>query len=297
MAVSVAWPESGLITINAETVMRNLPQALRATILIVSSLFAYPALSAETLVLGVQDYGLSPRMISLQFRDMAAYLTKKLGQTVIVEPVQSYERYMDRAKQKRYAFMYGPPSMAMEANALAGYEPVAKVPGLLSAAFMSSADGDIAFPEDMKGKRIGMPDDNSLMTMLAFAKLREMKIDPRKYFSSVFVFNDAEDVISAIKLNMIDVGVANSSLFNAWSAQGNNLNLVLQSSGAPHLTFAVRGDLPGDLKARVTEALLTAHKDAGMANTYLKRTGFPNFEPASMKDYEGVKKLIAEKSK
>ncbi len=278
--------------------MRYLPYALlRAVILLLLSLFTHPLMAADALVLGVQDYSSSPRMISLQFRDMAAYLSKKLGQQVIVEPVQSYERYMDRARQKRYAFMYGPPSMAMEANALAGYEPVAKIPGLLSAAFMSSADGDIAFPEDMKGKRIGMPDDNSLMTMLAFAKLREMKIDPRKYFSSVFVFNDAEDVISALKLGMIDVGVANSSLYNAWSAQGNNLNLVLQSSGAPHLTFAVRSDLPADLKARVTDALLSAHKDADMLNTYLKRTGFPNFEPASMKDFEGVKKLLADSKK
>jgi hypothetical protein len=33
------------------------------------------------------------------------------------------------------------------------------------------------------------------------------------------------------------------------------------------------------------------------AKTYFKRTGFPNFEPASMKDYEGVKKLLADKSK
>ena len=277
--------------------MRKVPCALRAMILLVSSLFAAPLMAADALVLGVQDYSSSPRMISLQFRDMAAYLTKQLGQKVIVEPVQSYERYMDRARQKRYAFMFGPPSMAMEANALAGYEPVAKIPGLLSAAFMSSADGDIAFPEDMKGKRIGMPDENSLMTMLAFAKLREMKIDPRKYFSSVFVFNDADDVISALKLNMIDVGVANSSLYNAWSAQGHNLNLVLQSSGSPHLTFAVRGDLPADLKARVSQALLNAHKDPDMTKGYFRRTGFPNFEPAGMSDYDGVKKLLADKKK
>lgn len=277
--------------------MRTLSLALRAITFFVASLLALPSLAADALVLGVQDYSKSPRMISLEFRDMAAYLTRKLGQPVIVEPVQSYARYMDRAKQKRYAFMYGPPSMAMEANALAGYEPVAKIPGLLSAAFMSSADGDIAFPEDMKGKRIGMPDENSLMTMLAFSKLREMNVNPRKYFSSVLVFNDAEDVISALKLGMIDVGVANSSLFNVWSAQGYNLNLVLQSAGAPHLTFAVRGNLPADTKAKVIDALLTAHKDPQMDKTYFKRTGFPNFEATSMKDYVGVKKLLADKSK
>lgn len=254
-------------------------------------------MAAGELVLGVQDYGKSPRMISLEFRDMSKYLSAKLGQPVIVEPVQSYQRYMERAKQKRYHFMYGPPSMVMEANALAGYEPVAKVPGLLSAAFMSMANGPIAFPEDMKGKRIGMPEENSLMTMLAFAKLREMKVDPRRYFSNVMVFNDANDVISALKLGMIDVGVANSGLYNVWSAQGHNLNLVLQSSGAPHLTFAVRGDLSAETKARVRDALLVAHKDSGMANGYLKRTGFPNFEAASLQDYDNVKKLLADSKK
>lgn len=276
--------------------MRTLLLAFRAVILVVASMLAFPSMAAD-LVLGVQDYGRSPRALSLEFRDMAAYLSKKLGQNVIVEPVQSYDRYMARAKQKSYAFMFGPPSMVMEANALAGYEPVAKIPGLLSAAFMSLADGDIAFPEDMKGKRIGMPDENSLMTMLAFAKLREMNVNPRKYFSSVLVFNDAEDVKSALKLKMIDVGVANSSLFNAWGAQGHNLNLVLQSDGALHLTFAVRGDLPDDLKAKVRDALLTAHKDAGMTKGYFKRTGFPNFEATSMKDFDDVKKLLADKSK
>jgi ABC-type phosphate/phosphonate transport system substrate-binding protein len=277
--------------------MPTLSLALRAIILFVASLFALPSVAADALVLGVQDYGKSPRMISLEFRSFSDYLSKKLGQTVVVEPVQSYERYMEQAKMKRYAFMYGPPSMVMEANILAGYEPVAKIPGLLSAAFMSMADGNIAFPEDMKGKRIGMPDDNSLMTMLAFAKLREMKIDPKRYFSNVMVFNDANDVISALKLGMIDVGVANSSLFNVWGAQGHNLNLVLQSSGAPHLTFAVRGDLPAELKAKVADAMLAAHKDAGMSKNYFKRTGFTNFEAASMKDYDGVKKLLAERKK
>ena len=277
--------------------MRILSLAFKAVLLFVSSLIVLPSMAAGELVLGVQDYGKSPRMISLEYREMSRYLSAKLGLPVIVEPVQSYQRYMELAKQKRYDFMFGPPSMVMEANALAGYEPVVKVPGMLSAAFMSMADGPIAFPEDMKGKRIGMPEENSLMTMLAFAKLREMKIDPRKYFSNVMVFNDANDVISALKLGMIDVGVANSGLYNAWSAQGHNLNLVLQSSGAPHLTFAVRGDLPAESKAKLREALLAAHKDSTMAKGYFKRTGFPNFEAASLQDFDGVKKLLATNKK
>ena len=247
--------------------------------------------AAETLILGVQDYGKTPRVLAAEFKDLAAFLSKRLGQTVTVQASQSYERYMANSKKKRYAFIYGPPTMAVEAHRLAGYEPVVKIPGVLSASFMSLSTGDVAFPEDMQGKRIGMPDDDSLMTKLAIAKLRSLKINPKGYFASVQTFSDADDVINALKLGMVDVGVANSSLFNAWSAKGYNLNIVLATDSAPHLTFSVRSDLSAALKTKVTEAMLAAHKDPGAQN-YFKNSGYPSFEATSIKAYQPLIKLL-----
>ena len=247
--------------------------------------------AVDNLVLGVQDFSKSPRVLAAEFTTLATYLSSRLGQPVTVQASQSYERYMANSKKKRYDFIYGPPTMAVEANRVAGYEPVVKIPGVLSASFMSLSSSDVAFPEDMKGKRIGMTDNNSLMTKLALAKLRSMKIHPQGYFSSVQTFSDGDDVINALKLGLIDVGVANSSLFNAWSAQGYNLNMVLTSDSAPHLTFSVRGDLPAELKAKVTQALLAAHKDAG-AQSYFKKAGYPNFEATSINDYQKVITLL-----
>ena len=244
----------------------------------------------DQLVLGVQDYEKSPRVLAGEFKGLANYLADKLGQPVRVQASQSYKRYMANTKKKRYAFIYGPPSMAMEAYRTAGYEPVVKIPGVLSASFMTLSTSDVAFPEDMKGKRIGMPDDDSMMTKLAMAKLRSMKISPDGYFAKVQTFNDASDVISALKLNLIDIGVANSSLFNVWTGKGHNLNVVLTTDSAPHLTFSVNKDLPPDVKAKITQALLVAHKDP-KAQAYFKNSGFPNFEPASMKDYQKILSL------
>lgn len=245
------------------------------------------ATHANQLVLGVQDYEKSPRVLAAEFKGLAQYLGDKIGQPVRVQASQSYKRYMVNSKKKRYAFIYGPPSMAMDAYRTAGYQPVAKIPGVLSASFMTLSTSDVAFPEDMKGKRVGMPDSDSMMTKLAYAKLRSMKINPQGYFSKVQTFNDASDVISALKLNLIDIGVANSSMFNVWSGKGHNLNVVLVTDPAPHLTFSVNPDLPADVKAKVTEAILAAHKDP-RAQSYFKNSGFPNFEPASMKDYQKV---------
>lgn len=266
--------------------MRKL-QFLAAVVLALGMSTVY---AADQLVLGVQDYEKSPRVLAGEFKGLAAYLGDKIGQPVTVQASQSYKRYMANSKKKRYAFIYGPPSMAMEAYQTAGYVPVAKIPGVLSASFMTLSTSDVAFPEDMKGKRIGMPDNDSMMTKLAMAKLRSMKINPDGYFSKVQTFNDASDVISALKLNLIDIGVANSSMFNVWTGKGHNLNVVLTTDSAPHLTFSVNPDLPADVRAKVTQAILAAHKDSRV-QAYFKSSGFPGFEPASMKDYQKVLSL------
>jgi len=247
--------------------------------------------AADKLILGVQDYGKTTQVLVVEYKSLAAYLSKQLGQPVVVQASQNYERHMANAKKKRFAFIYGPPTMAIEAYRLSGYEPVAKIPGVLSASFMSLSTSNVAFPEDMKGKRIGMPDDDSLVAKLAMAKLRSLKMDSKGYFARVETFSGADDVIKALELGLIDVGVASSSLFNVWSAQGHNLNVVLASDSAPHLTFSVKNDLSPELKAKLIQALLLAHQDPG-AQSYFKSSGYPNFEATSIKDYQNVIKLL-----
>ena len=123
------------------------------------------------------------------------------------------------------------------------------------------------------------------------AKLRSLKMDSKGYFARVETFSGADDVIKALELGLIDVGVASSSLFNVWSAQGHNLNVVLASDSAPHLTFSVKNDLSPELKAKLIQALLLAHQDPG-AQSYFKSSGYPNFEATSIKDYQNVIKLL-----
>lgn len=258
---------------------------------LVALMFCLSAAAGEVLYLGVQDYNRSPILVVRDYQGLANYLGRVLNRTVRVESVKNYDDFIKLAQQKRFTFMYGPPSMIMHAHKVAGYEPVAKIPGLLSAAFMSLSSSGIAFPEDMKGKRIGFTDRDSMITQLALAQLSASHIDPGKYFQSVTYYRDVDGVISALKYHLIDVGVANSGLFNYWTSKGYDINLVLQGKGVPHLTFAVRGDLTPAMKEEITQALLKANQDKD-GQEFFQNSGFPSFERARLGDYDELVKYL-----
>ena len=249
-----------------------------------------PAWAADYYILGVQDYVKNPILVVRDYQGLANYLAKTLKTPVRIEAVKTYDEYIKKAGAKRFDFMYAPPSMIMKAYLTAGYEPVVKIPGLLSASFMTM-DTSIAFPEDMKGKRIGFYEKDAMITNLALKELQTTGIDPGKYFKSVTYYSDANAVLNAMQYKLIDIGVANSSLFNNWTNRGYNVALVLQGKGVPHLTFAVRGDLPAATKQTVTQALLKAQSDKD-GQDFFKFSSFTNFEPAKLSDYDELVKFL-----
>lgn len=260
-------------------------------IMLLGILLSAGACAEEILILGIQDYSKSPILIVQEYQGLTRYLSRVLKQPVRIETVKTHDEYLKRAHAKRFAFMYGPPSMILSASKQSGYQPVAKIPGLLSAAFMSLSSSGIAFPEDMKGKRIGFSDKDSMITQLGMAHLQAMGIDPASYFKSITYFRDVDGVLAAMKLNLIDIGVANSGLFNAWTNRGNDINMVMQGKGMPHLTFAVRGNIPENIRETVIHALLKADQDSE-ARDYFRYSSFPGFEPARQQDFSELEKLL-----
>ena len=258
-------------------------------ILLVMAAAAIPAYAANELILGVFDTTQNRSSVVRQYRGLTTYLKRILKQDVSVETAKTREEFLAGTKSGRYTIMYGPPIMIMAANKQSGYQPIAKIPGRLAPYFMSFAKTGISFPEDMKGKRIGFPEEQAMITQLGLAHLRAEKIDPATYFKSVVYFADADSVLSAMKNDVIDIGVANSSLLDAWTGKGHDISLVMQGTGVPHLTFAVKKGFSE--KKVLTEALLKAHKDPD-GQDYFTTSRFPSFEAANLEDYDELVKIL-----
>ncbi|MBK6630578.1 MAG: PhnD/SsuA/transferrin family substrate-binding protein [Betaproteobacteria bacterium] len=258
------------------------------------ALFAWRPVAAQerAYLLGVISYGDSAQMIASEYEGLTSYLSRMLKRPVRVEGARNFDSFAQRAEKKRYHMMFVAPSAVLDANKSAGYLPVAKIPGLLSVSFMAPGRTNIAFPEDMKGKRIGFTGKDAMITKLAFAELTVLGIkEPEKYFSSIAYYNDVDGVLAGMQMNLIDIGVANSGLFNVWTNKGENMNLIHAGKGVPHLTFAVRGDLPESVRRAITEALLKAHQDKE-AQEFLRFSNFPGFEPAKLADFDGLAKTL-----
>lgn len=266
---------------------------LLAALLSIAAFIGRPALAQErAYLLGVISYGASAQMIASEYHGLTAYLSRILKHPVRIEGARDFTTFGERAKAKRYHMMFVAPSAVLDANKSAGYVPIAKVPGLLSVAFMAPTKSNIAFPEDMKGKRIGFTGKDAMITKLAFAELKLLGIkDPEKHFSSVAYYNDADGVLAGMQMNLIDIGVANSGLFNVWTNKGENMNLIHAGKGVPHLTFGVRGDLPEAEKRAILDALLKATQDKE-AQEFLRFSNFPGFEPAKLADYDELAKML-----
>lgn len=266
---------------------------LLAGLLALALLAWRPAAAQErAYLLGVISYGDSAQMIASEYEGLTTYLGMVLKRPVRIEGARDFTTFGQRAKAKRYHMMFVAPSAVIEANRSAGYLPVAKIPGLLSVSFMAPGRTNIAFPEDMKGKRIGFTGKDAMITKLAFAELKALGInEPEKYFSSMAYYNDVDGVLAGMQMNLIDIGVANSGLFNVWTNKGEDMNLIHSGKGVPHLTFAVRGDLPESQRRAITEALLKATQDKD-AQEFLRYSNLPGFEPARLADYDELAKML-----
>lgn len=268
-------------------------RTLLAAFLLFALLILRPAMAQErAYILGVISYGDSAQMIASEYEGLTSYLSRMLKRPVRVEGARNFDTFGQRADKKRYHMIFVAPSAVLDANKSAGYLPIAKIPGLLSVSFMAPGRTNIAFPEDMKGKRIGFTGKDAMITKLAFAELKALGInEPEKYFSSMAYYNDVDGVLAGMQMNLIDIGVANSGLFNVWTNKGENMNLIHAGKGVPHLTFGVRGDLPESVRRTLLDALLKAHQDKE-AQEFLRFSNFPGFEPAKLADYDDLAKTL-----
>lgn len=158
-----------------------------------------------------------------RFSDVAADLQKLLKRPVQIRRVDSYKDLALGLKEKRYDLAWVHPAHhAILAQLQSGYRLLALTRGFTEyrAAFLINANSTLETLADLKGKRVGAPDEDSITAVMARAALRDVmdKLPQMTYVR----YQDA--VPFMVENTLVHSGVsASAAVVRAWLEKGGRV--------------------------------------------------------------------------
>jgi len=219
--------------------------------------------------------------ITDRYDTLAKYLEKKLGIPVELKTSTDYAGVITAMQFKHVDVAYFGPKSYVEAAQRANAECFAMevledgTRGYHGVIITKKGSG-INSIKDAKGKVFAFTDPNStsgtLVPTVYFVK--DLKLDPEKYFSKVIYSGGHEASILAVKggkidaasTNDLDIDRGNGKFWN----KDKDFNIIWTSKLIPGSNMAYRKDLPESLKKALKEAFLTYNDKAGLSKLKLK---------------------------
>lgn len=261
--------------------MKNCRRGLGALALVFSLFTGQLALAADyTLV--VQPI-LPKEDLVRAYTPLANYLSERTGHNIRLVTAPNFLGYWERSKQEgTYDFILDAAHLTAYRIDRMGYEPLAKLPDVVSFSLVTGPDTLLFEANDLVGKRVATLGSPSLGAV----RIAEMFTNPMRQPVIVEVEDSAEAVEKVLSGEVVGAMIP-TPLVQATPG----LNTVITTPQVPHMALSAAPNVPAELKASVREALIEAGQTpAGRA--MLEQINLPGFEPASARQYEGYSVLL-----
>jgi phosphonate transport system substrate-binding protein len=256
--------------------------------------------SAKTLVMGLIPAESNEEMIK-KFEPMRAYLEKKLGQKVKVYTATDYAGVIEAMRKKRVDIAWFGPLSYYLAEQEAGAEAfavgvMANGKSTYRSLFVVPGDSPIKSLQDLKGKSVAFVDPAStsggLMPTYLIKKATGMM--PEQFFGK-FTWAGSHDAAEmAVKNRTVDAAADNDITYPLMLEKGlitkQSNRVLMYSPELPGSPLTYRSDLPTNLKAKIRNAILTAHKQIKVTG-YGKLVRYASVTPA---DYQPIRDMVKE---
>ena len=242
---------------------------------------------ANALVFAVNEgvtYRVPLEEIRGRYALIAADLSKLLGRSVSIEPIGDYTSLRKGLADKRFDLaLVHPAHVSIEAIKGSGYHLVAVTKGFqnYSANFLVGNDSPIGSLADLKGKRLGAPDEDSITSWMVRAALRDAGLGPGDVKMVYTRYQDA--VPFFVEHNLTPAGAtAAGSVIKAWTAKGGKV--LLKSRPVPIKHVIAGPSLSAEEIAKVREYMLgLGGTDEGRKKLEpTKWSGFEAYDEAAM---------------
>jgi phosphonate transport system substrate-binding protein len=219
--------------------------------------------------------------ITDRYDNLAKYLEKKLGIPVELKTSTDYAGVIAAMQFKHIDVAYFGPKSYVEAAQRANAECFAMevledgTQGYHGIIITKKGSG-INNINDAKGKVWAFTDPNStsgtLVPTVYFVK--DLKLDPEKYFAKVIYSGGHEASIMAVKAGKIDIASTNDLDLdrgnNKFWNKDKDFNIIWTSKLIPGSNMAYRKDIPASLKKALKDAFLSYKDKDGLKQLKLK---------------------------
>ena len=246
--------------------------------LIMGLLTATPA-QAE-LVLAVNEgvtYYVTPTEIREKYKDLADLIGRHLKTTVRIVPVDQYPLLRKGLDEQQYDLAFVHPAHHSLLSLRDGkYQLLVLTKGYTEykARFLVSKDAQMKQPADMKGKRFGMPDPDSITAVITRATMRDLGIDSAKAEIRTTRYQDA--VPFFVENGFSDVGVsASGAVIKQWQEKGG---AVLFESKAVPIKHMIASTKMSDTDMEKVRALMLGLDKSDAGQKILAKIGYKGYE-------------------
>jgi phosphonate transport system substrate-binding protein len=219
--------------------------------------------------------------ITDRYENLAKYLEKRLGIPVELKTSTDYAGVIAAMQFKHVDVAYFGPKSYVEAAQRANAECFAMevledgTQGYHGIIITKKGSG-INNIKDAKGKVWAFTDPNStsgtLVPTVHFVK--DLKLDPEKYFSKVIYSGSHEASILAVKGSKVDIASTNDLDMDRGNGKfwnkDRDFNIIWTSKLIPGSNMAYRKDIPESLKKALKEAFLSYKDKDGLKQLKLK---------------------------
>jgi ABC-type phosphate/phosphonate transport system substrate-binding protein len=245
---------------------------------LVALLAAAPA--QADLILAVNEgvtYYVTPTEIREKYKDLSDLLGKQLKTTVKVVPVDQYPVLRKGLDEQQYDLAFVHPAHHSLVSLRDGkYQLVVLTKGFTEykARFFVSKDAKMKQPADMKGKRFGMPDPDSITAVITRATMRDLGIDSAKADIRTTRYQDA--VPFFVENGFSDVGVsASGAVIKQWQEKGGAVLLESKAVPIKHMIASTKMSVADLEKVR---ALMLGLDKSESGQKILAKIGYKGYE-------------------
>jgi ABC-type phosphate/phosphonate transport system substrate-binding protein len=214
-----------------------------------------PLAWADGVVFAVNEgvtYRNNPLATSERFREVADDLSKLLKQPVKIVPVTDYKELAAGLAERKYDIAWVHPAhLSIRAMGQSGYQLVALTKGYTEyrATFMVSGSSGIAGLADLKGRKVGAPDADSITSVIMRATLR----DAFGAGMPEITYVRMQDAVPfMVEHNLVATGVtASKTVVKQWQEHGGKVLFTSKPVPIKHLIASPR--ITDAQRAKLTE--------------------------------------------